>query len=141
MARDEVLRVRTYHHPDGSTEAVLGWKGPARRSPDGYKQRKELELPLARNAAPPGALLNALGYEVVHSIDREVDVFDLDGATLRLERYPRMDSLLEVEGRPGAIERAIRATGIDRATFTADSLTEFVRQFEARTGQPAVLAS
>ena len=31
--RDEVLRVRSYHHPDGRITAVLGWKGPARRSP------------------------------------------------------------------------------------------------------------
>ena len=141
-ARDEVLRVRSYHRADGRTEAVLGWKGPVRRSPDGYKQREELELPVASGppAAPPDALLTVLGYEVVHAIDRDVEVYDLDGATVRLERYPRMDPLLEIEGGPAAIERAIRASGIARDAFTADSLAEFVRRYEARTGQAAVLA-
>jgi len=85
-------------------------------------------------------LLRALGYDVVHAMDRDVEMLDLDGATVRLERYPRMDPLREVEGDPDAIERAIRATGIDRATFTADSLADFVRRFEARTGMPALLA-
>lgn len=140
-ARDEVLRVRTYHHADGRTEVVLGWKGPVRRSPEGYKQRAEVELPIAAGAASLQALLAALGYEVVHAIDREVEVYDLDGATVRLERYPRMDPLLEVEGDPAAIERAIRASGIDRGAFSPDPLAEFVLRFELRTGLPAVLAA
>jgi hypothetical protein len=78
---------------------------------------------------------------VVHAIDREVEVYDVGGATVRLERYPDMDPLLEVEGAPADIERAIRATGIGRDAFTADSLADFVRRFEARTGRPAVLAA
>jgi adenylate cyclase class IV len=141
-ARDEVLRVRSYHHSDGRTEAVLGWKGRTRRSPEGYKQREELELPIAGGArvAPPDARLAALGYVVVHAIDRDVEVYDLDGAIVRLERYPRMDPLLEIEGAPAAIEHAIRASGIGRDAFSADPLTEFVRRYEARTGQSAVLA-
>ena len=138
-ARDEVLRVRSYRHPDGRIEWVLGWKGPARRSPEGYKQREEIELPIAGSTSPD-ALLRALGYEVVHAIDRDVEVFELDGATLRLERYPHMDTLLEIEGDPAAIEPAIAATGLPRAGFTADSLAELVRRFEARTGTPAVLS-
>jgi adenylate cyclase class IV len=137
MARDEVLRVRSYHYPDEHTETVLGWKGPTRRSPEGYKRREEIELSVA---AAPDALLAALGYQVVHAIDRDVEVYDLAGATVRIEHYPAMDPLLEVEGLPDAIERAIRATGIPRSAFTAESLGEFVRRYEARTGRLAVLA-
>ncbi|MDQ3135963.1 MAG: hypothetical protein M3Q93_00055 [Gemmatimonadota bacterium] len=136
-ARDEVLRVRSYHRTDGRADAILGWKGPTRRSVDGYKLREEIEVPVA---ASPHPLLIALGYDVVHAIDRDVEVFGLGGATARLERYPDMDPLLEVEGAPAAIERVIRATGIDRAAFTADSLAVFVRRYEARTGRRAVLA-
>ena len=139
-ARDEVLRVRSYHHPGAPIAAVLGWKGPAQRSPEGYKRRAEVELPIAAGADAPHALLTALGYEIVHAIDRDVEVFELDGATVRLERYPRMDPLLEVEGEPAAIERAIALSGIPRAEFTAESLAEFVRRFEARVGRPAMLA-
>jgi adenylate cyclase class IV len=138
-ARDEVLRIRSYLAADGRTETVMGWKGPVRRSPEGYKQRAELELPIGSGGSPHD-FLTALGYDVVHAIDREVEVFRLGGATLRLERYPRMDFLLEVEGEPAEIERAIGATGLERSTFTADSLAEFVRRYEERTGHPAVLA-
>ena len=142
--RDEVLRVRSYHHDGGRVQSVLGWKGPVRRSPEGYKQREELELATGQSTtatdASPHAFLARLGYEPIHAIDREVEVYSLGGATVRLERYPRMDPLVEVEGTPAAIELAIQATGIDRAGFTAESLADFVRRFEARTGQPALLA-
>ena len=139
--RDQVLRVRTFHSADGPATAILGWKGPAERSPEGYKRRAEIELPVTGgDRGAPHALLASLGYEVVHAIDREVEVFGLDGATLRIERYPRMDPLLEIEGSPAAIECAVEATGIPRAEFTADSLTEFVRRYELRSGHPAVLA-
>jgi adenylate cyclase class IV len=136
-ARAEVLRVRSYHHADGHSDAVLCWKGPTLRSSHGYKRREEIEIEVA---ASPHELLTALGYEMIHAIDREVEVFDLHGATVRLERYPAMDPLLEVEGTPDTIERAVRATGIDRAAFTAESLADFVRRFEERTGRCAVLA-
>lgn len=142
-ARDEVLRVRSYRYPDGRIESILGWKGPVQRSPDGYKQREELELPIAPAgaSATPQALLAALGYDVIHAIDRDVEIYDVRGATVRLERYPDMDPLLEVEGAPAAIEGAIEATGIRRDAFTAESLADFVRRFEARTGRAAVLAA
>jgi predicted adenylyl cyclase CyaB len=138
--RDEVLRVRTFHHPDG-VEAILAWKGPTMRSPDGYKLREEIELPVARAAPDPGRLLAVLGYQPVHAVERHVELYRLGDATARLETYPRMDVLLEVEGEPGAIEHAIAASGIPRSEFTAESLAEFVRRFEVRSGQPAVLAT
>ena len=135
--RDEVLRVRTYHRAEGRVELVLGWKGPAGRSPEGYKVREEIELPAG---ADPGLLLQALGYRPVHVIEREIEIWHLGGATARLERYPRMDVLVEVEGEPDAIERVVAASGIPRNEFTAEPLVEFVRRFEERTGAQAELA-
>jgi adenylate cyclase class IV len=140
-ARFEVLRLRTFHHPGGRADAVLGWKGPMRRSPDGYKEREEIELAVGDGGDAPAAFLAALGYTVVHAIDRWVEVLELAGAIVRLESYPRMDDLVEVEGEPDAIERAVAVLGLPRAEFTADSLAEFVRRYEARTGETAVLAS
>ena len=135
--RDEVLRVRTYHRAEGRVELVLGWKGPAGRSPEGYKVREEIELPAG---ADPGLLLQALGYRPVHVIEREIEIWHLGDATARLERYPRMDVLVEVEGEPDAIERVVAASGIPRNEFTAEPLVEFVRRFEERTGAQAELA-
>ncbi|MGH7580422.1 MAG: class IV adenylate cyclase [Gemmatimonadales bacterium] len=139
--RDEVLRVRTFHHPDGRIEAIVAWKGPTMRSPEGYKLRDEIELPIGAAAPDPGRLLLALGYRPVHLIEREVEVYRLGDATVRLEIYPRMDVLLEIEGEPDAIERAVAASGIPRAEFTAEPLAEFARRFEQRSGQPALLAT
>ncbi len=138
-ARDEVLRVRTFRREDGLEEWQLAWKGPTQRSPDGYKLRDERECDVTGDT-PPSDVLESLGYRVVRAIDRMVEIFRLGEATLRIETYPRMDVLLEVEGPPDAIEAAIVATGIARDVFSADSLNAFVSRFEARGGRP-VLAS
>jgi predicted adenylyl cyclase CyaB len=134
--RDEVLRARSYRRHEGRVEFVLAWKGPTGRSPDGYKLREEIELSAG---ADPGPLLQVLGYRPVHVIEREIEIWHLGDATARLERYPRMDVLVEVEGEPAAIERVVTASGIPRNEFTAEPLVEFVRRFEERTGTPAEL--
>jgi adenylate cyclase class IV len=140
-ARDEVLRLRTFRDADGRSSAVIGWKGAARRSPEGYKERDEIELAVGEARGAPAAFLTALGYQAVQDIDRWVEVFELGGAVVRLESYPRMDDLVEVEGDPAAIERAVAVLGIPRSEFTAEPLAEFTRRYELRTGAPAVLAS
>jgi adenylate cyclase class IV len=139
-AREEVLRVRSYRQRDGRTEAVVTWKGPTGRSPEGYKQREELELSIAAGSAAPEALLEALGYRVSHAIDRFVEMYAVGAASARLEWYPRMDVLLEVEGEPEALEAAVAATGLDRGEFSAESLVVFAAHFALRTGHAAVLA-
>jgi adenylate cyclase class IV len=138
--RDEVLRVRTLHPSGGGAETILAWKGPATRSPEGYKLREEIELPVAPSGPHPGGLLGALGYRPVHAIERDVELYLLGDATVRLETYPRMDVLVEVEGEPEAIERAIVASGLPRGAFTAEPLADFVRRYEERSGHAAVLA-
>jgi hypothetical protein len=85
-------------------------------------------------------ILEQLGYAVSVRIDRRVEVYRLGQAVLRLEWYPAMDVLLEVEGEPSEIERAIAATGLARDRFLPESLPYFVAQYEARTGQAALLA-
>lgn len=135
--RGEVLRTRTFSHARSTMEFVLAWKGPTQRSPDGYKLREEIELPVGSD---PGGLLRALGYRPVHVIERDIEIWELGEATARLERYPRMDVLVEVEGEPAAIERVVATSGIPRSEFTAEPLAEFVRRYEERTGAQAQLA-
>ncbi|MDZ4256998.1 MAG: hypothetical protein U0974_06400 [Gemmatimonadales bacterium] len=139
VARDEVLRIRRHEGHDGSVREELGWKGPVHRSAEGYKARRELEIGLT-DGAPAGELLAALGYQVIHAIDRWVEVWDVGGGTARIEWYPDLDVLLEVEGDPAAIEQIIALTGIAREQFSADALVDFVRRFEIRTGRPARVA-
>lgn len=86
------------------------------------------------------AVLTRLGFRVTMAIDRRVEVYRLGHAILRLERYPRMDILLEVEGSPAAIERAIAATGLEREHFRSESLPYFMNAYRRRTGRPPRLA-
>lgn len=135
--RDHVLRVRIYR--DGSAaRAELGWKGPTRYEA-GFKLREELALEVADPDALE-AILDRLELTVSVAIDREIRQYELAGAMIRFEQYPRMDVLVEVEGTPAAIEEAIVATGLPRAGFTADRLPQFVHRFEVRTGERAALS-
>lgn len=131
-SRDEVLRTRVYQPvgtPGATRRTELAWKGPTGRSAEGYKRRREVELRLDGGAAEE--FLEALGYRVVHAIDRRIEQYSLGGAMIRLEWYPRMDVLVEVEGTPDALERAIRATGIARDAFLPDALVDFVARYDA----------
>jgi hypothetical protein len=62
----------------------------------------------------------------------------MDGASC-VPSNPDMDALLEVEGEPAAIERAVAASGLPRAAFLPESLPYFIAAFERRTGRPARL--
>jgi adenylate cyclase class IV len=138
LARGEVLRVRRSVTPGGDRVEVA-WKGPVAED-RGYKRREELALAVAGGDAAED-LLAALGYAAVEAIDRYVEYYDVGGATVRLEWYPRMDVLVEVEGAPAAIERAVAATGLPRRAFTAEPLAAFVARWEARAGHPAATSA
>jgi adenylate cyclase class IV len=140
MRRDQVLRVRSYRPTGGPPRYEIGWKGATRRSAEGYKRRAELTSEAMPAPDEPGLILEALGYRAVYTIDRWVEIWSLGGAGLRLEWYPRMDVLVEVEGAPAQIEAAILATGLPRDAFSADALIDFVRRYEPRAGRTAALA-
>jgi predicted adenylyl cyclase CyaB len=136
--RDEVLRLRIYQPDNGPAFGVLGWKGPVSVR-DGYKHREEHEVQVAQPEAAR-TILERLRYEVVLRIDRKTAEYRLGGAAIRIEWYPAMDVLVEIEGEPEAIERAVRATGLARDRFLAESLPHFVTAYEQRTGRTARLA-
>ena len=136
-ARDIVLRLRIYRGSEG-TRAELEYKG-ATAYEDGYKVRDEV----GSTVSDPDAIthiLSGLGYTVTRAIDRDIEQWDVQGASVRFERYPRMDDLVEVEGEPETIERAIAALGISRTAYTAERLTDFALRYEARTGERAALS-
>ncbi len=136
--RAEVLRLRSYRLTGSGAEGRITWKGPARADANGYRVREEHEVTFSGDGAEAAALLGALGYEETFAIDRWVEYWELGGATVRLEWYPRMDVLCEVEGEPDAIEAAIAVTGIPREDFTAEAIAEFVLRYEATRGPAAI---
>jgi len=139
-ARDEVIRLRIYRDRDGKEHAELGWKGPVSVTPEGHKARRELEYEIRGEHGSPELLLNALGLEVIFRIDRYVEYYHLGDTVARLEWYPRMDILLEVEGDVRGIESALQVIGIPRKEFTAESLPAFAERYALRNGRPPVLA-
>ena len=137
--KDEMLRLRIYRPQQGETRGELCWKGPVETQGE-YRHRPEIEFGVGDpwNAL---ALMDRLGYAESLRIERMVTVYRLGGATLRVERYPEMDVLVEVEGPPESIEKAIAATGLPRDEFLPESLPQFVDRYEERTGRRARLAT
>lgn len=136
--RDEVVRVRVTTGAPGPM-ARVEFKGAA-SYPSGFKVRDEIGSSVDDVAAVE-RIFHALGLRVTREIERDIEIYEGVGATVRFETYPRMDVLLEVEGEPPAIEWAIARTGIPRASFTAERLSDFVRRFESRTGERAALCA
>jgi adenylate cyclase class IV len=135
--RDIVLRMRGYRDAQGA-RAELEFKGPTEYD-RGYKVREELGSTISDPQAME-RMLSGLGYLVTRAIDRDIEQFEIDGAIVRFERYPRMDDLVEVEGEPEAIERAITTLGMPRTAFTAERLQDFAARYEVRTGERAALS-
>lgn len=133
---DEVLRVRRYQSP-GSSKTYLDWKGPTEIQ-DVYKVREEVST-LVEDFEALDQILTRLGFIVTMEIDRDIAQYELGGATIRFETYPRMDVLVEVEGNPDAIESAIETLAIARGQFCTDRLPAFVGRFEQRTGVRAAI--
>ena len=136
-ARDHVLRLRLYDS-GGARRASLDWKGETCYE-QGFKVREEISTDVGDYGAVTEILLR-LGFVPTIEIDRQIAQYELRGATVRFEAYPDMDSLVEVEGTPEAIEEAIVAIGLSRAGFTSERLPEFMARFEARTGRRAALS-
>lgn len=137
--RDEVLRVRRYGSRTDPRRVVLGWKGPARES-RGFKLRDELELEVESEEAVR-ELLGRLGFGLVtRAIDRRIHRYEKDGVVLRIEEYPRMDVLVEVEGDPERVEERLPELGLPREAWRSWPLPRFVRRYEERVGRPARLS-
>lgn len=133
-AKEEVLRLRRYHAEDRPPRVVLGWKGPVAIERDA-KLREEIEV---ETTGDIDGLLRALGYHEVHVIDRFVEIYRHGDAVVRLEWYPRMDVLIEVEGSEPAIAATVAVLGIPRAAYSADALTAFVARYRLAGGNPAL---
>ena len=139
-ALDHVLRLRVYRDTKRVLlRASVDWKGPS-SSAGAYKQREEINSEISGDPESLRQILHRLGFVVTMQIDRDIWQYDLHGAIVRFERYPRMDDLVEIEGSPSAIEQAIAALGLPRESCTAERLPDFVRRYETRTGQTAALS-
>lgn len=141
-ARDQVLRLRRYRGEDGRERAVLAWKGPVGEE-EGFKRREEIETEVADPEATVD-LLGRLGFSsVTAAIDRRIELYEKGDVHLRLESYPVMDTLVEIEGAPSEVEdrlEELEAVGLPVDAWKPWPLPEFVHRFEERTGERARLS-
>ena len=139
-SRDEVLRIRRLVSSSGVQRTLLAWKGPASEE-GGYKVRAEVETAV-EDAETAVRLLACLGYtEVTLAIDRHIALYAKGAVSVRIETYPAMDTLVELEGAPRDVESRVAEFGLPRDAWKPWPLDEFVRQYEARTGGNALLAT
>lgn len=138
MKRDHVLRLRVYDR-DGTKEGHLDWKGETRYE-NGYKVREEISTAVG-DPDTLDLILKSLGLRVVREIERQIAQYLIARTTIRFEHYPRMDDLVEVEGSPEQIEKAIEIVGLPRDGFSTGRLTNFIMDFEERTGLRAAVSS
>lgn len=136
--REEVLRIRQYRASVGESRTILAWKGPAREE-EGFKRREELQTRVS-DADVLAGILGRLGYLVVKALDREIEVYHAGGVSVRIERYPHMDTLAEIEGEPEEVEARLSPLGLSREAWTPWPLSRFVARFEERTGEDARLS-
>lgn len=137
-SRDEVLRIRCMTSLTGESRTLLAWKGPASEE-KGYKVRPELETEV-RDTQTAVAILEHLGYtEVTLSIDRRVALYEKQRVQARIETYPAMDVLVELEGDPDGVKERLADLGLPRDAWKPWPLDEFVRHYERRTGSEARL--
>lgn len=138
-SHDEVLRVRSLTSASGEDRTQLAWKGPASEE-SGYKVRPELETSV-QDTGVAEAILGKLGYsEVTLTIDRRVAIYEKERVIARIEIYPAMDVLVELEGDPERVEERVADLGLPRDAWKPWPLEEFVRRYEKRTGSEARLA-
>ena len=135
LAADHVLRLRIYEN-DGKREGFIDWKGPT-RSEDGYKVR-EGSRPGCGDPDTTAIILSNLGYTVIRSTTAKSQ-YELDDAVIRFEKYPQMDDLVEVEGSPEAIERAILILNLPAKAFTRTT-SDFTADSKPDRQQAAVNA-
>lgn len=138
-ASDQVLRMRLFRRTDGTSRVVVGWKGPAAEE-EGFKRREEVETRV-KSAESMREILARLGFhKVTRRIDRRIHLYAREQVSVRVEEYPRMDVLAEAEGPPGQVRRCLPELGLPREAWKPWPLPEFVRRYEERTGQRALLA-
>jgi adenylate cyclase class IV len=136
--RDVVLRLRSMRARSGETRTSLCWKGPASEE-DGYKVRAEVETTVG-DAVVAAEIMGRLSYtETTLALDREIAVFAKGGVWARIERYPAMDTLIELEGDPADVEACIEELGLPREAWKPWPLGVFIQQYEERTGGAARL--
>ena len=143
-SRDEVLRVRTFHHRRRQGRGGARLEGTHAALGRGLQAARGDRAPVSAGGRP-GAAARGAGLPA-GARDRPGgrDLSAGRGDRARWRPTPAWTCCSRSRAIPAAIERAVAASGIPASEFTAESLAEFVRRFEsapARRRSPALAAA
>ena len=124
---DQILRLRKTTSPQGTTRAMVTYKGPATR--DGYKSREEIEF----DVSDPGAfslVLHRLGYQPVFRYEKFRTQLRAAGESglLTIDETP-IGIYLEIEGPESWIDSTAERLGLPKAQFSTASYAGLYKDY------------
>jgi predicted adenylyl cyclase CyaB len=125
VAAGSILRVRML---DGGPKAKLTFKGPARYE-GGVKSRREIEVAVADGGALR-SLLEALGYEVGLTYDKQRETWRTGGAEVALDTLV-FGHFCEIEGPEAEIRDLARALGLDETQAEAEGYPSLMARYSS----------
>ncbi len=127
---DQILRLRKMTSTDGTTRAMVTYKGPATR--DGYKSREEIEF----DVSDPGTftlVLNRLGYQPVFRYEKFRTQLRIIGepGIITIDETP-IGVYLEIEGPQDWIDSTAERLGLSKMQFLTVSYASLYRDYRAQ---------
>ena len=118
-AADTVLRVRRWIPTDGPEAALVGWKGPASVSPEGYKQREELEYEVEDGAAALQSLERAAAAPAGKAAGKEKSAKAAKAPAAKAARRPSKTPGVSTVRSPPPVPSTLAGSSLHSTTFSA----------------------
>ncbi|MBI2426266.1 MAG: NUDIX domain-containing protein [Candidatus Kerfeldbacteria bacterium] len=127
--RKQKLRLRIYDN----SRTVMSWK-EKKHGASQYKEEYEHEVEIG-DFETMRRIFEGLGYGLVRRVDRRVEIYHWRHVIIRIEFFPAMDVLAEIEGPKAELEQVIRELGLTRSMFFGKGQEFFFEAYQKRTGQ------
>jgi adenylate cyclase class 2 len=127
---DRILRLRKTITPEGTTRAMVTYKGPATR--DGYKSREEIEFDVS-DPATFTLVLHRLGYQPVFRYEKFRTQLKIAGepGIITIDETP-IGVYLEIEGPHDWINGTAERLGLSKMQFLTVSYASLYRDYRAQ---------
>lgn len=133
-SKNQKLRIRAIDYK----LIQLCWKGPISVDKQ-TKIREEIEVGV-KNVEPLIKIFEKLGFQNTRFYERYFETYLLYDVKIRIEQFPIMDILFEIEGEQHLINRAVTHLNISKDVFGPKTLVSFIKEYEIRNGTPAKLS-
>jgi len=124
---DRILRLRKMTPPEGTTRAMVTYKGPATR--DGYKSREEIEFDVS-DPATFTLVLHRLGYQPAFRYEKYRTQLRAasEPGLITIDETP-IGIYLELEGPQDWIDSTAARLGLPKAQFLTVSYASLYRDY------------